>query len=111
MKAIKLGTSFKNCLTLVDGRYQWNYWDPAGEWDIDPEDTRKWKHWIGAEHRSGYYSLSLSQAVLLYENELLFNRTDIERFVKTQTTVCWNGDLDNPEWARVDGKPSESAYL
>ncbi|MFC1717488.1 hypothetical protein ACFL6S_27755 [Candidatus Poribacteria bacterium] len=111
VKAIKLGTRFKRCLTLADGRYQWNYWDPAGEWDIDPENPSRWKHWIGAEHRSGYYSSSLSQAVVLYENELIFSRTDIDRFVKTQTEVCWNGDLDNPKWARVDGKPSESSYL
>jgi len=110
-KAVKLGTRFKHSLTLTDSRYQWNYWDPAGEWDIDPENSRRWKHWIGAEHRSGYYSLSLSQAALLYENELVFNRADIDRFVKTQTEVCWNGDMDNPAWARVDGESSENAYL
>ncbi len=111
VKAIKLGTRFKRSLTLVDGRYKWNYWDPAGQWDIDPENPSRWKHWIGAEHRGGYYSSSLSQAVLLYENELVFSRTDIGRFVKIQTEVCWNGDMDNPKWARVDGKPSESSYL
>lgn len=111
VKAIKLGTRFKHCLTLVDDHYQWHYWDPAGEWDIDPQNPRRWKHWIGSEHRSGYYSLSLSQAVILYEHGLVFDREDINRFIRTQMDVCWNGDLENPEWARVDGKPSDSAYL
>jgi len=111
VKAVKLGTRFKRCLTLVDGRYRWNYWDPAGAWDVHPDAPGKWKHWIGAEHRSGYYSLSLSQAVFLYEHGLVFDRADIERFVRTQTTVCWNGDAERPRWARVDGRPSSRAYL
>lgn len=108
-KAVKLGTRFKKSLRLVDYHYEWNYWDPAGDWDKDPEDPRKLKHWVGAEHRSGYYSSSLSQAVLLYENGLVFDK--IKPFVETQMTVCWNGDIENPKWARVDGKPSDSAYL
>ena len=81
VKAIKLGTRFKRSLTRVGGHYKWNYWDPAGAWDIDPANRAKWKHWIGAEHRGGYYSLSLAQAVRLYELGLVFDRTDIDRFV------------------------------
>ena len=111
VKAVKLGTRYKHCLTLVDDHYEWHYWDPAGEWDVDPENPRKWKHWIGAEHRSGYYSSTLSQAVILYEHGLVFDKTDMDRFVKTQMEVCWNGDLNDPKWARVDGKASENAYL
>jgi len=111
VKAVKLGTRFKHCLTLVDDHYEWHYWDPAGQWDVDPENPRRWKHWIGAEHRSGYYSTTLSQAVILYEYGLVFDKTDIDRFVKTQMEVCWNGDFNDPKWARVDGKASENAYL
>lgn len=111
VKAVKLGTRFKRCLSLADGCYRWNYWDPAGRWDVHPDDPGKWKHWIGAEHKGGYYALSLSQAVVLYEHGLVFDRADIERFVKTQTTVCWNGDLERPRWARADGRRSSQAYL
>jgi len=75
------------------------------------EDPERWKHWIGAEHRSGYYSLSVSQAVLLYEHGLLFDRADIDRFLKTQIAVCWNGDQEDPRWARVDGRRADSRYL
>ena len=100
--AVRLGTRFKHCLTLRDGHYEWNYWDPAGPWDVHPADAGKWKHWIGPEHRSGYYSMSLSQAVELYHHGLVFDRTDVDRFLKTQLEMCWNGDLAEPKWYRVD---------
>lgn len=111
--AARLGARFKRCLTLEGGHYRWNYWEPAGKWDVHPEDPTKWKHWIGAEHRGGYYSHSLSQAVLLYELGLIFGDEDIERFVRTQTEVAWNGDLEEPRWFRVDGRdaPEGHTYL
>lgn len=110
VKAVKLGTRFKRTLSLVDGRYAWNYWNPAGAWDINPENPAQWKHWIGAEHRGGYYNLSLSAAVLLYEHGLVFDRIDIDRFVRTQLEVCWNGDPENPAWFRTDGKPADPGH-
>ncbi len=110
-KALKLGTRFKRCLSVADDRYTWNYWDPAGPWDIDPNSPAKWKHWIGPEHRGGYYALSASQAVLLYERGLVFDKRDMSRFVKTQVGACWNGDFENPAWARVDGRRADQRYL
>ena len=111
VKAIKLGTRFKRSLTLVDDRYTWHYWDPSGPWDTNPENPQEWKHWIGAEHTGGYYSSSASQAVRLYEHGLVFDKRDIERLVRTQTTVCWNADMASPRWARVDGREGSGAYL
>jgi hypothetical protein len=102
-KAIKLGVRFKHSLTLKNGHYEWNYWNPAGEWDVRPDDPSRWKHWIGTEHRGGYYSLSTSQAVALYEYGLVFDKADMERFLKTQLEECWNGDLEHPVWSHVDG--------
>lgn len=110
-KAVRLGARFKRCLTLTDGRYRWNYWDPAGPWDVSPDDPGKWKHWIGAEHRGGYYSHSLSHAVLLYELGLVFDRTDIDRFLRTQMEVAWNGSLDAPVYRRVDGRPADEGQV
>jgi len=104
--AVKLGTRYKRCLTLKDGHYEWNYWDPAGAWDVNPGDAAKWKHWIGVEHKGGYYSASLSQAVELYHHGLVFDKADIDRFLKTQVGVAWNGELANPKWARCDGTTS-----
>ncbi|MGC9317138.1 MAG: hypothetical protein ACP5KN_03780 [Armatimonadota bacterium] len=111
-KAVRLGTRFKRCLMLDEqGVYRWNYWDPAGPWDVHPQEPGRWKHWIGAEHRGGYYSLSLSQAVLLYELGLVFNDRDIERFVRTQTQVAWNGSYDDPRWFRVDGREADEGHV
>ena len=104
--AVKIGTRFKHTLTLRNGHYEWNYWDPAGAWDIHPADGNRWKHWIGVEHRSGYYGHSVALAVDLYHHGVVFDRTDITRFLKTQLTVCWNGNMKNPYWARVDGTRS-----
>ncbi|MBE7464633.1 MAG: hypothetical protein HS116_14245 [Planctomycetes bacterium] len=106
-KAIKLGVRFKHCLSIKDGAYAWNYWDPAGAWDIDTADAAKWKHWIGVEHKGGYYSASLTLAVLLHHHGLVFDAEDMKRFVKTQTEKAWNGDFENPKWARCDGTTSE----
>ena len=106
-KAILLGTRYKHCLHLNDGHYEWHYWDPAGAWDVKAGSANEWKHWIGVEHTGGYYSSTLSQAVRLYEFGVVFDKTDLERFVKTQVAECWNGSMDNPQWARVDGTRSE----
>lgn len=111
-KAYRLGIRFKRCLMLdEEGIYRWNYWDPAGPWDVHPDDPTKWKHWIGAEHRGGYYQLSLSQAVLMYELGLVFTDRDIERFVRTQTQVAWNGRFDDPEYFRLDGRPADEGHV
>ncbi len=110
-KAARLGARFKRCLMMEDDHYRWNYWDPAGPWDVDPDNPAKWKHWIGAEHRGGYYSHSLSHAVLLYELGLIFDREDIDRFVRTQTQVVWNGSFDAPQYFRVDGRPADEGQV
>lgn len=114
-QAVQVGTRFKRSLTLKDGHYEWNYWDPAGAWDVHPDDAAKWKHWIGPEHKGGYYAHTLSQAVALHEHGVVFSKTDIERFVRTQLEKCWNGDALKPAWARVDGtapaKYTQGAYM
>ena len=61
---------------------------------------------MGVEHKGGYMSSSLSQAVALYQHGVVFDRADMDRFVKTQLTQMWNGSMDNPKWARCDGTTS-----
>ena len=114
-KAAKIGTRFKRSLTLKDGHYEWNYWDPAGAWDVSVLSPARWKHWIGPEHRGGYYASSLEQALVLYDFGLVFDKTDMDRFLRTQLAMCWNGDAEHPQWSRVDGtRPPEytqGAYM
>jgi hypothetical protein len=110
--AVKLGTRFKRCLTLRDGRYVWNHWDPAGQWDVHPTDAAKWKHWMGTESGGGDYAGSVAMAVALYHHGVVFTRDDIERFLKTQTELVWNGSADSPQWFRFDvARVSEQSYM
>jgi hypothetical protein len=103
-RAIQLGTRYKHCLALKDGHYEWRYWDPSGVWDLGLTDRNLWQsvHY-GQEHKGGYYADTVAQAVLLYQHGVVFDKTDMDRFVKTQMSVCWNGDVANPKWARTDG--------
>jgi hypothetical protein len=104
-KAIKLGTRMKRCMQLQDGRYLWYNWVPAGEWDVHPDDPNKWKSWLGRSPIAAWYSTTAASAILLYHHGVVFDRTDVERILKTQMEVCWNGDVENPEYFNVEGKP------
>jgi hypothetical protein len=103
-RAIQLGTRYKHCLGLKDGHYEWRYWDPSGAWDVGLTDKNRWQavHY-GQEHKGGYYAETVSQAVALYQHGVVFDKADMDRFVKTQETVVWNGDAASPKWARTDG--------
>ncbi|MBC8096517.1 MAG: hypothetical protein H7Y43_11965 [Akkermansiaceae bacterium] len=106
-RAAKLGTWLKKCLGLVEGHYVWSYWDPAGAWDISPQDPAKWKHWVGKEPKAQWYAATVGSALALYHHGVVFDKQDVARFVKTQMEVCWNRDLDNPAFFTCDGKPAK----
>jgi hypothetical protein len=108
-RAVKLGTRFKHTLRLEGDRYLWHYWDPAGDWDRKPGKPDEWKHWIGPEHRGGYHGLTLAMPVELYDYGVVFDRTDIQRFLNTQMQVCWNGSVDQPVFTNTEGKPITEA--
>jgi len=46
---------------------------------------------------------------------VVFDRTDIDRFLKTQLEKCWNSHLGDPKWTRVDGtyhaKYTKGSYM
>ena len=53
-------------------------------------------------------------AVALYHHGVVFDRRDIDRFLRTQLEVTWNGDMKKPQWFKVDGrKPwnKQSPYM
>ena len=110
-RAVKLGVRFKRTLRLDGELYRWHYWDPAGEWDRKADHPQQWKHWIGAEHRAGYHNLTVEMADALYDHGVVFDRTDMQRFVNTQMQVCWNGSLDEPVFKRTDGTPDEQTFV
>lgn len=110
-KAARLGLWFKRCLEFDGVRYSWNRWNPAGPWDISPSDPTRWTSWIAKEPKGIWHASSVASAVLLYRHGLVFDRRDIERFVKTQTDVCWNGDMEHPLYFTVDGLPARDGEV
>lgn len=107
-RALQIGAWFKSNLILKDGHYEWMSWVPAGPWDINPEDPSKWKvSWMANEPNGAWYVTALSIALSLYQRGLLFDDEDLARFVKTQKEMCWNGDLEKPEWRNTAGETSK----
>ena len=53
----------------------------------------------------------MGSAVLLYHHGLVFDREDMQRFLKTQTSLCWNGDLEAPRYCTVDGQPAKEGEV
>lgn len=103
-KAVKLGVRYKHTLKLEGDCYHWNYWEPAGDWDRKPGDPGQWRHWIGPEHRDGYHGLTLAMVAALYDHGVVMNKTDLARFLKTQTTINWNGSLEHPVFKNTRGE-------
>ena len=60
---------------------------------------------MAAEHRGGYHALTVAMAEALYDHGVVFDRTDMHRFVRTATEVCWNGSFERPVFVATDGKP------
>lgn len=102
-RAILIGTRFKRCLSLQDGCYAWMSWDPAGAWDADPV-KQAWRiGWIAPDPKGEWYAAAVSIAVRLHRLGLVFDDADMQRFIATQRTRCWNGDLDRPVYRTVAG--------
>ena len=107
-RALLVGQWFKSCLTEVDGHYEWMSWVPAGEWDRDSSKENGLKiSWVAPDPNSQWYVSALSIALNLYQYGLLFSEEDLKRFVQTQKTMCWNGDVENPEYRNVAGHKNE----
>lgn len=103
-RAIQLGARFKGCLSLDDGRYAWMSWDPAGAWDADAAKPDAWRiGWIAPDPKGEWYAAAVSIAVNLYHHGLVFDDEDLARFIATQKTRCWNGDLEAPAYRTVNG--------
>lgn len=106
-RIVKIGTLFKRRLQLIEGRYQWYRWVPLGKWDIHPTNPDKWATWIGRSPLASWYDVEVGIAVALYHHGVVFDRKDMDRFVKNQVGVAWNGDAEKPEFFNCEGKPSD----
>jgi hypothetical protein len=93
-QATKWYTLFKSRLTpQSNGTYAiWNYWQPAGAWDNDPNmkgiyDSNGAKHWIGVHPNNGYYVMDTESMVDAYEHGVVFTLSDIQRLVATNLAM------------------------
>lgn len=114
-RALEIGAWFKSCLQLKDGHYEWMSWSPAGRWDVAQDKEDSWKTgWIAPDPNAAWYISALSIALNLYQHGLLFSDEDMKRFIATQKTQCWNGDMENPVYrtvAAVTGKWVKGRFL
>ena len=101
-RAIQLGTLFKHCLSLTDGHYEWMSREPVGAWDAKP-GVDAWISWIAPDPIGGWYEAAVSIAINLYQYGLVFDDQDLARFLVTQKTRCWNGDMNAPVYRTVAG--------
>ncbi|CAM2867348.1 hypothetical protein [Rariglobus hedericola] len=107
-RALQLGARFKDCLSLVDGHYEWLSWCPAGPWDVAPGGADAWKvGWMAPDPRGEWYAAGVSIATSLYRHGLLFTDEDIGRFLRTQKEMCWNGDTERPAYRTVSGQANK----
>jgi hypothetical protein len=103
--ATKLGVYLKKSMREKDGHYLWNYWDATGDWDQDADG--KPKHWVNVEPKGMWFDATVSSAVLLHRHGVVFQAEDIQKLVKTQMEVCWNGDAADPKFSNTAGTPVE----
>ncbi len=106
-RAFKIFAYTKSRFQLVDegafSYYVWNYWEPFGPESVDlaKKDTRLWMNVHGGRP---YAAGEIGQMVEAYNTGMVFDRTDIERFLNTNLKVMWNGDKANPHFANSNWK-------
>jgi len=86
----------------------WNYWDPAGPWDYNPDGTTR--HWVGVHPNGGYYAMDVDGMVAAREHGLVFTAVDIGRLVATNRDAMWNGQVRGAKFRRIDGGPADPRW-
>jgi hypothetical protein len=88
----------KSRIQNYKGAYHWNYWEPAGQWDIDAVKTEP-RHWVGVHPYRNYQAGEVSEIVKAYNAGIVFTEDDIKAIINTNLKVMWNGDEENPKFA------------
>lgn len=89
-------------------RYEWNYWDPAGPWDYNPDGSTK--HWVGVHPNGGYYDIDTEAIVIAYEHKIVFTRKEIDRLIATNRDFMWNHQVQGAAFQRMDGGPVDARW-
>jgi hypothetical protein len=92
-----------------DGKYfVWNYWDPGGPWDRNPDGSLK--HWVGVHPNGGYYAIDVEGIVTAYEHGLTFTKEDIDRLIATNRDFMWNKQVPGAKFQRIDGGEPDNRW-
>jgi len=110
--AEKLYGFMKSRMQKFNGAYHWNYWEPAGQWDLGatPADIKagEWnpkvanktmRHWIQVHGHRNYQSNEMNNIVKAYNAGIVFTEEDIKGMIQTNLKVMWNGDEAKPQYA------------
>ncbi len=81
--------------------FVWNYWDPAGPWDLKPDGEPR--HWVGVHPNGGYYGIDLEGIVTAFQHHLVFTKADIDRLIATNRDYMWNQKVEGARFGRIDG--------
>jgi hypothetical protein len=106
-RAFKIFAYTKSRFQLVDdgafSYYVWNYWEASGPESVDlaKHDTRLWMNVHGGRP---YNAGEVGQMVEAYNTGVVFDKTDIERFLNTNLKVMWNGDKAKPHFFLANWK-------
>lgn len=87
-KINKMGNYFKSNLELNNDAYKWYYWGNASDWINTPG-------WGGVEDTS-HANEDISAVLEMYHNNLVFDLSDMNRFVSTFMDVMWDWNLSYP---------------
>jgi hypothetical protein len=91
----------KSRFQYFDNHCVWNYWEPFGAWDLNLE-KRAARHWIGVHPYRNYQEREVAQMVEAYHSGIVFDKADIERILRTNLEMMWNGDRANPKFRNSD---------
>ena len=104
-QALLTAAFFARNLRKTGEAYEWNYWDPLGDWD---EPGKR----MQVREDTSHGAIDIGFVIDAYKSGVFFTREDMERFAGTFRDCMWNGSLEDPKvGARVASKEGESLAL
>ncbi len=95
-------------LTLFDGHYTWNYWEPFYPGDIIDAEEGELNLWVATHPHRNYQSGEVGEFVEAFHSGIVFSVDDMHRLVRTNWRM-WNGDLHKPSFANSDAAVTRAA--
>ena len=95
-------------LTLFDGHYTWNYWEPFYPGDVISVDPPELNLWVATHPYRNYQNGEMGEFVEAFHSGIVFTAEDMQRFIRTNWRM-WNGDRESPEFTNSDVAVTQAA--